>query len=136
MSGAGAIAAAIERGDARGLAVRLGFWAALATALTAAVALAIAMTTAPRSGPYFDGGCIGAPYTNAAAFVPRDYLWMYPAALLTLLLIVLVACLAERVDARRRVLGRNRFHVQLSSITPWVFLPLVFVQYLLISSPK
>jgi len=97
---------AIERGDERGLAVRLGFWTALATAGTAAVALAIAITTPPRSGPYCSGGCIGAPYTDAAAFVPRDYLWMYPAALLTLLLIVLVACLADWVDSRRRVLGR------------------------------
>jgi len=41
--------------------------------------------------------------------VPRDYLWMYPATLLTLLLIVLVACLTVWVEPRRRVLGRIGF---------------------------
>jgi len=41
--------------------------------------------------------------------VPRDYLWMYPAALLALLLIVLVACLTEWLEPPRRVLGRIGF---------------------------
>jgi hypothetical protein len=37
--------------------------------------------------------CIAYPYANAAAFVPRDYIWMYPAALLSMTFIVLVACI-------------------------------------------
>ena len=41
--------------------------------------------------------------------MPRDYLWMYPAALLTLTLIVLVACLTEWVEPSHRVLGRVGF---------------------------
>jgi hypothetical protein len=60
-------------------------WIALTTAIAAAVSLAMAVTTPPRSGSNCRGDCIGYPYTDAAAFVPRDYLWMYPAALVCLL---------------------------------------------------
>jgi len=87
----------------------VGFWAALATAVTAAVSLALAVTTPPRSGPYCRSGCVDYPYTDAAAFVPRDYLWMYTAVLLALLLIVFFACLVEWVGPPRRVLSRFGF---------------------------
>ena len=96
-------------GDERALAIRVGFWTAIVTAGTAAVSIALAVTTPPRSGPYCRSGCIDYPYTDAAAFVPRDYLWMYPAVLLALLLIVFVACLVEWVGPRRRVLSRIGF---------------------------
>jgi hypothetical protein len=62
------------------------------TAALAAAALAIAVTTPLRSGPYCSMSCIAYPYTNAAAFVPRDYVWMYPAALLSVTFVVLVTC--------------------------------------------
>ena len=54
----------------------------------------LAVTTPPRSGPFCRTACIGYPYTDAAAFVPRDYLWMYPAAVLALLFVTLVACVS------------------------------------------
>jgi hypothetical protein len=63
---------------------------AVLTAVMAAVSLGMAITTLPRSGPYCQNGCVGYPYTDVAAFVPRDYLWMYPAVLLTLLTMVLI----------------------------------------------
>jgi hypothetical protein len=69
-----------------------GFWVAVLTAALAAAALAIAVTTPPRSGPYCSTSCIAYPYTDAAAFVPKDYLWMYPAALASVTLVVLVTC--------------------------------------------
>lgn len=74
---------------------RLGVWSALFAAGAAAAALTIAVTTAPpRSGPFcmFDT-CIGYPYTDAAAFVPGDYLWMYPALLIGPLFVVLAGCI-------------------------------------------
>jgi hypothetical protein len=72
---------------------RFSFWVAVLTAALAAAALAMAVTSPPRSGPYCSMSCIAYPYTNAAAFVPRDYLWLYPAALLSITFIVLVACI-------------------------------------------
>ncbi len=65
---------------------RLGFWSAILTAILAASAFAVGITTQPRFGPFCLSACIPYPYTDAAAFVPRDYLWMYPGILLELVL--------------------------------------------------
>ncbi len=83
---------------ARPQAARLGIWASLLTAGAAAAALGIAVTTAPaRSGPFcmeaLVGTCVTYPYTDAAAFVPNDYLWMYPAFFMGPLFLMLVVCL-------------------------------------------
>lgn len=74
-----------------------GFWTALLTGISAVAALAVAITTPPRSGPYCLSDCITYPYTDAAAFVPRDYLWMYPAALVAALFVALVTCIHHTV---------------------------------------
>lgn len=66
-------------------------WVALATAFVAVVTLPAAITTPPRSGSFCNQDCLSYPYTgDLARFVPRDYLWMYPATLLALLFLVLV----------------------------------------------
>lgn len=81
--------------SARSSVYRLGFWSALLTAVAAAAALGIAISTAPaRSGPScLVEPCVTYPYTDAAAFVPNDYLWMYPAFLLGPFFLMLIACL-------------------------------------------
>jgi hypothetical protein len=95
-----------ERPCCRVTRPRLPAWTALATAVTAAGAFAVAVTTPPRSGPYCPTGCIGYPYTDAAAFVPRDFWWMYPAVLLAVLVVVLVSCLHDWMPPHRRPLSR------------------------------
>ena len=85
---------------------RLILWAAILTVLMAVVSLAMAVTTLPRSGPYCQSGCVVYPYTAAAAFVPRDYLWLYPAIVLTLLVMVLVECIHLQIPPSRELLGR------------------------------
>jgi len=92
---------------------RLGTWAAGLLAATAALALVLAVTTPPRSGPFCTAACIGYPYTDAAAFVPRDYLWMYPACVMIVLFVVLLACIQATVAADRSVSG----HVALALAT-------------------
>jgi hypothetical protein len=81
----------------------LGFWTALLTSVCALAALAVGITTPPRSGPNCLADCITYPYTDAAAFVPRDYLWMYPAALLAGLFVVLVTCIHHAAPQAQRV---------------------------------
>jgi hypothetical protein len=80
-------------------------WVALATAIAAALSLGIAVTTPARSGPNCRGDCIGYPYTDAAAFVPRDYLWMYPATLVCVLAVGIAVCLHAWAPANRAPLA-------------------------------
>jgi len=77
----------------RKTAASLGFWIALATAIVAVISFALAVTTAPISGPFCQSGCVTYPYANVAAYVPHDYIWMYPGILLTPLFLILMACI-------------------------------------------
>ena len=88
---------------ARVSASRLGVWVASATAVVGVVSLVLSTTTPPRSGAYCTDGCIAYPYTDVAAYVPRDYLWMYPEVLLVLLFLLLAVCLAQWVPPQRRL---------------------------------
>jgi hypothetical protein len=69
----------------------------------AAGSLAVAVTTPPRSGPFCLDGCVGYPYTDIAAFFPRDYLWMYPALLLTPLFVICLACIHQRAAGEKKL---------------------------------
>ena len=60
------------------------------TSIVGLVALVTGFTTPPRSGPFCRTGCLGYPYTDAVAFVPRDYWWLYPQSLLVVLVLVLL----------------------------------------------
>ena len=92
--------------DGSGPADRAGFWAASLTALLAAVSFGVAITTPPRTGPYAAAGsAIAYPYAAAARFVPRDFVWMYPALLMMLAFLVLAACVRERAAGDRKLFG-------------------------------
>lgn len=69
---------------------RLDSGLALTTTVVGLLALVSGFTTPPRSGPFCRTSCLGYPYTDAAAFVPRDYWWLYPQSLLVLLVLVLL----------------------------------------------
>ena len=96
---------------ARQSACRLGFWTSILIAVAAAAALGIAVTTAPaRSGPFcmveLVGSCITYPYTDVAAFVPIEYIWMYPAFLMALLFVVLVVCIHHYAPADKQIFSQ------------------------------
>lgn len=82
-----------------------GFWVAATTALLAVAALVSGITTPPRSGAFCGGACVPYPYTDVAAFVPRDYLWMYPGLLLGLAFVVLAAWLRQWTVAEHAALA-------------------------------
>lgn len=79
---------------------RFGFWIALATAAVTVVAFALALTAIPNDVPF--------PFTSAeiADQWPGDYLWMYPAMVLMLLVVALVASIHEYAPASRKVYSR------------------------------
>ena len=82
---------------------RLSRGVAWATVVLGVLALASAITTPPRSGPLCGSGCIGYPYTDAAAFVPRDYWWMYPQSALVLASLMLLICVHQAAASAVRV---------------------------------
>jgi hypothetical protein len=91
---------------ARLTAARLGSWVALFTSVVTVVSFAIAIFTPPRSGPFCIGACVVYPYSDTAAFFPRDYLWIFPAILLTPLFVVVCACADAWVMPERRIFSR------------------------------
>jgi hypothetical protein len=97
---------------------RIGFWAAILTAALAAVSFGVAVTTPPRTGPLAaPGSAIPFPYSAAAQFVPRDFLWMYLALLMMLAFLVLAACVREHAVADRKVIGTIGLCLAVSSFT-------------------
>jgi hypothetical protein len=78
------------------------FYVALLTAVTTALSFAIAIATPPKAGPFCVADCIGYPYTGFAAFVPRDFWWMYPALLPAPLLVMMLSGIYERAAPDRR----------------------------------
>jgi len=77
--------------DLRFRASRIGFYLALATSGLTLVTFIIAILTPPLSGPFCTRNCFEYPYLDIISRFPRDYFWMYPAMLITILFIGLLA---------------------------------------------
>jgi len=105
---------------------RFASWTAVLMAAAAAVALAVGATTPPRSGPNCRGDCITYPYTAVARFVPRDYWWMYAAALMVVLFVGVVACLHHRAASDARLF--TTIAVSLATVSAAALLADYFVQ--------
>ena len=76
------------------LVSQLGFYSSVLTAIIAAVFFIAGILTPARSGPFAPAtNSITYPYTNVAAFIPNDYLWLYPGILLAFIFVVLMVCI-------------------------------------------
>lgn len=85
---------------------RVALWSSVSTALLGVISLVTAVTTPPRSGPLASPEVVVTfPYAKAAEFVPRDFLWMYPAILFMLAFLMLSVCLQSLAEPRLRVFG-------------------------------
>ena len=101
-----------------GIADRTAFWAAILTTTLAAGSFGVAVTTPPRTGPFAaPGSAFTYPYTTAAQFVPRDFLWMYPSLLMMFAFLLLAASLQLRGVGDRKVFGTVGFSLAVSSFT-------------------
>ena len=101
----------------RTTAARFASWAGVSTAVLAVASMVTGVTTPPRSGPYCEAGCVAYPYTAAAQFVPRDYLWMYPTLLMVLAFVMLAGALHDLVPGPRRVFSRAALSLSLTGAT-------------------
>ena len=89
---------------------KLGFYAALLTTLLTVVTFGIAIFTPPFSGPSCTANCFAYPYTDIVSRFPRDYIWMYPAMLLSLVYYVLMTCVHYLAPPDKRIFS----HIGLS----------------------
>ncbi len=89
-----------------GIPYRFGYYIALATAILTIVTFGIAIFTPPISGPFCKESCIDYPYENIVSRFPRDYVWMYPAMILTLLYIALFVCIKQFSPLNKKIFGQ------------------------------
>jgi hypothetical protein len=83
-----------------------GFYIAGITALVTILTFIIAFLTPPLSGPYCPGPCFDYPYTDILSRFPRDYYWMYPAILISLLYIVLMVFIHCYARKRKKIFSQ------------------------------
>ena len=86
------------RASARdGTTYRFGYWSALATTALTVVSFALALTAVPDRVPY--------PFTShvIAEQWPSDYLWMYPAMVLMVAFVALVAAVHAYAPPARKI---------------------------------
>ena len=93
------------------------------------------MTLAPaRSGPNcLAADCVGYPYTDVAAFVPQDYWWMYPAAVLPVAFFAVVIALRTSAPRRHRHLADLSAGLALAAL---VVLTLTYAVQLTVLQPS
>jgi hypothetical protein len=83
---------------------RVGLWAAVLTVVVTATFAVAGFSTPARSGPFCaTWGCVPAPYTDVAAFIPGDYLWLIPGLLLVPIFVVLMAAIHADAPEPRRI---------------------------------
>ena len=78
---------------------RLGFWSAILTAVFAAAFFTVGIASPVRHIPY--------PYVEGvSAFIPIDYIWMYPSFLLAPTFVVLMACIHAYTSDDKKVFSQ------------------------------
>jgi len=82
---------------------KFGFYMAVSAAVVTAVTFVIAVFTPPISGPFCRGNCVEYPYTDVLSRFPRDYIWMVPAILLTLIYLGLWAAVHRYAAAEKKI---------------------------------
>jgi hypothetical protein len=106
----------------------LRFWSAILTAVVAAIFFLAGFLTPPRSGPFAPtANIVPYPYTHVAAFIPNDYLWLYPGILLALIFIVLMVCIHSYAPSDRKIFS----HIALSFAVIYATIILIdyFIQF-------
>jgi hypothetical protein len=110
---------------------RFGFWISTLTAVTTAITFVMAVLTPPKAGPFCTDDCLAYPYTDFAAYIPRDFVWMYPALLVAPLLVTLLATMHERTPPPWRPFTRSALAfgvMAATTLTAAYFIQLRFVQ--------
>jgi hypothetical protein len=115
---------------------RVGYYAAILTTLLTIVTFGIAICTPPLSGPFSANPRFTYPYLDIASRFPRDYIWMYPAIVLLLVFIVLIACIHSGASQERKTFSLIGLSLALMAATVLLldyYVQLTFIQPSLLS---
>lgn len=96
---------------------RLGFYAAILTTVVTVVTFGIAFFTPPLAGPFCRSPCFEYPFTDIVSRFPRDYVWMYPAILLTLIFVVLMVCIHHYASREKKIFSHTGLSFAIISAT-------------------
>ena len=103
---------------------QLGFYSSVLTAIIAAIFFIAGILTPARSGPFAPAvNSIQYPYTNVAAFIPNDYLWLYPGILLALIFVVLMVCIHYYASNEKKIFS------QIGLLFALVYATVVLIDY-------
>lgn len=72
---------------------QFGFYISILTTVLTVITFGIAYNTPPAAGPWCLEPSTAYPYIDIASKFPRDYIWMYPAIVLTMAFLALMVCI-------------------------------------------
>ena len=82
---------------------KFGFYIAIILSVLGLITFAIAFFTPPLTGPFCKANCFVYPYSDIASRFPRDYFWMYPAILLSICFVLLMAFLHQVAPKKKKL---------------------------------
>ena len=83
--------------------IKFGYYISLITSIVTIVTFGIAFMTPPLSGPGCVGDCFKYPYSDIISRFPRDYYWMYPTMVISLLFVILMICIHYYSDQKHKI---------------------------------
>src|SRR6185503_5065841 len=96
------------------------------TAVATSVSFILAILTPPKKGRFCAPGCVEYPYTDIAAYIPRDFLWMYPALFPAPLFVILLIGVRERAALDRKPFGQAA--VAFGAVAATILTAVYFIQ--------
>lgn len=104
----------------------------LSLSILTIITFGIAIATPPISGSFCQSGCIDYPYTDILSRFPRDYYWMFPAVILTMIYLIFMACLNSYADERKKIFGQ--IALSFAGIASLILILNYFIQLTVIQS--
>lgn len=108
-------------------AYSVGFYSAVLTVLLTIVTFGFALTAVPISGANCPADCITYPYLDTLSQFPKDYLWMYPATILILAYVVLMASIHAYAARGKKIF--SQIGLSFAIITAVLLLVDYFIQF-------
>lgn len=84
-------------------ALKFGYYVSVLASVLTIIAFGIAISTPPFSGPFCQANCFQYPYTDIIGRFPRDYYWMYPGILASLMYLIMMVSIHHFTSPERKL---------------------------------